>query len=402
MATTIDSRERIIRERMTHARQQQFETMVARQQQAKRNAEAQLNGSSDYVPLPAEMALASGYVRSSYDDLPITLPTDLGFTADKPESAVSFETACTTNDVYTTQSVISREQCSPAFLHHGLTIALSVGNIGVSRYLLSAGAPIIHRTARSILSAPADKQIALFDLLFQHGWTPNLPDEQGVVLLPTTVTNLPLLRWFLDHGADPNRGPSRLKQYVTNESNTNSCAALEAAAACGDVEAVRLLLDAGAEIQNGNPLHYAAGACQPSAQHLQMGSMQQNAYVLPPNMLQVASQEFDRSRIPVMALLVERGADVNQRGESRLVAHHAIMYAVMAGAVERVRWLLAHGADPEARGAWGSAAEYVATMGSEEMRIAIEEGIRARQRDDGLVHGTTLVIRTKAGSSQEF
>ncbi|KAJ5578362.1 uncharacterized protein N7459_007326 [Penicillium hispanicum] len=390
----MDTHEQAIQAHMLHARQKQFERMVARQQQAGRNAEAQKNGSGDYIPLPAEMAVASGFVRSSYDGLAITHPTDLSFIGEKPNHVVNFEAACKQNNSPAVQSIVSLETCTPAFLHHGLTIALGAGNIEVARYLLSAGAPIVGRTAGHVLSAPSDKQITLFELLTQHGWTPNTPGEQGVVLLPKTVTNPPLLRWFLAHGANPNLGPSGLKPEATGK----SCAALEAAAARGDVEAVGLLLDAGAEIQNGNPLHYAAGACQPGTQHVQMGSMQLDANVLPPNTLQVASKEFDVSRIPVMALLVERGADVNQRGESRLVAHHAIMYAVMAGAVERVRWLLAHGADPEARGAWGSAVEYVATMGSEAMRMVVEEGVQARQPNFGLMHNT-LVVRTKPGPS---
>ena len=60
------------------------------------------------------------------------------------------------------------------------------------------------------------------------------------------------------------------------------------------------------------------------------------------------SKEFDESRIPVMALLVEGGADVNQAKISRhMVARYVIVHAVMAGAVERVRWLLEQGLDPE-------------------------------------------------------
>ena len=132
------------------------------------------------------------------------------------------------------------------------------------------------------------------------------------------------------------------------------------------MEAVRLLLDAGAQIQHGIPLHFAAGACPP-------GANPHTGRVTP-------SKEFDTSRIPVMALLVERGADVNQAEESRhMVARYAIVHAVMAGAVERVRWLLERGADPEAKGAWGSAVMYATRMGSEEMRSVIDEWVRGKK-----------------------
>ena len=190
------------------------------------------------------------------------------------------------------------------------------------------------------------------------------------------MTNLPLLTWFLQRGADPNLGAQQSVGDVAGESSRRSCAALEAASARGEVDAVRLLLDAGAEIQNGTPLHFAAGACSPG--------------ISPRG---VTTKEFDASRIPIMALLVERGADVNQKGQSRVVVHHPIMYAVMAGAVERVRWLVDQGADPEAKGAWGSAAEYVATIGSDEMRSVIQRGVE-RKRRPSVLHGN-LAIRPK-------
>lgn len=127
-----------------------------------------------------------------------------------------------------------------------------------------------------------------------------------------------------------------------------------------------MLLDAGAKIRNGVPLHRAAGACPPGANPF-------SGPVTP-------SKEFDAGMIPVMALLVERGADVNQRDPSlQMVARYAVVEAVMAGAVERVRWLLGHGADPEAKGAWGSAVEYARMMGSEEMIRVVDEGVNARK-----------------------
>lgn len=82
--------------------------------------------------------------------------------------------------------------------------------------------------------------------------------------------------------------------------DTDSCATLESAASSGNVEAVRMLLDAGAKIQNGVPLHFAAGACPPDTNsHV--------ARVMP-------SKEFDISKISTMELLVECGADVNKKG----------------------------------------------------------------------------------------
>ncbi len=180
------------------------------------------------------------------------------------------------------------------------------------------------------------------------------------------VTNLPLLHWFLLHGADPNLGEQRDHRNRTGGSNTDACAALEAAAGQGNIAAVRLLLDAGAEIRHGIPLHFAAGAC-PLGMNSYTGRM-------------TPSKECDQSRIPVMALLVERGADVNQAEKSRhMVARYAIVHAVMAGAVERVRWLLEQGAVAELKGAYGSAVTYATQMGSEEMRPVIDEMVRARR-----------------------
>lgn len=368
---------------MALARQKQMQAIIARQQQAAGNAHAP-NPANNYPQLaPAEMNRLSGFVRSPYEGPPTEQTTDAGFPEETPEYVVAFENACQRGPISTIQSIISAEARSPAFLHHGLNVALGAGNTEVVRYLLSAGAPIVRRTPACIFTAPPDRQIPLFEIFTQHGWSPNTPGDYGAVLLPKTVTSLPLLRWFLVHGANPNLGAQQASNDPASGPNFHSCAALEAAAAHGSVEAVRMILDAGAEIRYGTPLHYAAGAVPP-------GTRPSGG---PQNIMRDAeNKEFDMSRIPVMDLLVERGADVNQLGESRLVAHHPIMYAALAGAVERVRWLLEQGADPEARGAWGSAAEYVATMGSDEMKRVMEAGLRARH---GL-SGEAFPIRPRA------
>ncbi|KAJ5836582.1 hypothetical protein N7447_002608 [Penicillium robsamsonii] len=332
--------------------------MAARQQPS--------TSSNSDTTLRQQMQPQSGTMGSKYDDLPILDLADIIFIGENPKPVGevpaffgSFESACQHGPLSIIQSIVSPENLTPAFLHHGLTRALRSGNIEVARYLLDTGAPIVRETPSNIFFVPLERQIALFELFTQHGWTPNTTGHYGSTLLPRTVKSLPLLRWFLDHGANPNLGVQQTSHDRRGGPDTSSCVALEAAAANGGVEAVRMILDAGAKIQNGVPLHYAAGACPP-------GTNPHAGCVVP-------SQEFDTSRIPVMALLVDRGADVNQKEESRhMVAQYAIVYAVMAGAVERVKWLLEHGADPYIRGNWGSAAEYAQISGNEKITKVIE------------------------------
>ena len=307
----------------------------------------------------------------------------------------ALESACQTGPISIVQSIVSSGTSprSPYFLYQGLVPALSAGHVEIAGYLLSHGAPIIRQTAQNVLSAPIDQQVPLFELLVRYGWDVNTLDHNDAVLLPRTVDNLPLLRWFLAHGADPNLG----REYHNNgntivATNNHSCRALEYAAghgnfytyyayamACvlvniamltstGNVEAVRLLLDAGAVIEYGNPLHSAARAHPP-------GTNPYDAPVKP-------SKEFDESRIPAMALLVQRGADVNEKWNSPYMdAHYAIQHAVIAGAVERVKWLLAHGADPELEGPYKNVVYNARSScwASEEMKTVIDEWMRARE-----------------------
>lgn len=97
------------------------------------------------------------------------------------------------------------------------------------------------------------------DISNQNGWTPDNP--VGTLLLPQTVANVPLLRWVLAHGADPNLAAGRVWRSMASQ-ETNSCAALEAAARGGHVEAVCDLLDRGAEMGHGVPPHHATGVCR--------------------------------------------------------------------------------------------------------------------------------------------
>ncbi|KAJ5637248.1 hypothetical protein N7490_007127 [Penicillium lividum] len=233
-------------------------------------------------------------------------PSDLGWIGERPTHITSFDS----------------RNLTQITLHDGLLSTLRAGHIEAARVLLQLGTPIIPTTPETVLSAPIDHQLPLFDLLAHHGWDINTPDQNGAVLLPQVVKNTQLLRWLLAYGAHPNLGSK----------GQNCCEALESAARTGTVEAVQILMDAGAQINNGATLHYAAGACSPGA-NPHMGT--------------------DR-----MELLVEYGEDVNQKLESRhMNPDYPLVYAVMAGAVERVKWLLKYGADVRLKGAFGSAVE---------------------------------------------
>lgn len=349
------ARQRLIQQ----AQQRQLQLMAARQQQQRQGmsqAGQQMGMTMGSTNAPAGLSMAT-----AHDDIPITSPSDFdlfnGRTTSNPDF-VSFQAACRDGPLSAVESIVTSEPRSPAFLHQGLVIALGSGYIDAARYLLGYGAPITRQTPPHVLSAPKDRQIALFELLTQHGWTPNTPGFYGATLLSRVVTDDSLVEWFLTHGADPNLSVQRDNRDRFGEPETDSCAALEISASRGSVESVRRLLAAGARMENGSPLYFAAGACPPNA----------NPHASPVR----PSKDFDEARIPIMALLIEKGADVNGKLQSRhMTAQYPIVNAVLAGAVERVRWLLNQGADPNLRGAYGSAVEYARKAGSDEMKLVL-------------------------------
>ncbi|KAF5247457.1 hypothetical protein FANTH_6365 [Fusarium anthophilum] len=285
-----------------------------------------------------------GY-RQMGDGIPNKCPGDVelrvGLEADIP-GFIDFRSACRNGDLSIIKSIDLSQSCSPFYLSKGLDEALRNGKVDVSRFLLQSGALITRATPAAVLRAPADKQIALFPVLMEHGWSVNTPES----LLPEIFrsNNEPLFDWFLEQGADPNvAGPGNDQEQT-----------LRLAATQGTVHVVQKLLNAGANMSNSG-LYWAAGAYPD-------GSVPSIRLVEP-------SADFDKSRIPIMDLLLENGGDVNRRLETgHMEELYPIINAVKAGAIERVKWLLSKGADPDLKGPLGSARDYAKRFSNDGMK----------------------------------
>ncbi|RBR24361.1 uncharacterized protein FIESC28_02851 [Fusarium coffeatum] len=289
----------------------------------------------------ASTEIRNNQMGTTYDDVPMQPGDEPASVLSSPDLSL-FLSACRNDDLRNLQGIVSSERCTPRFLVEGLSIALSKGNVEIAHLLLKAGTPISRALPPLVLTAPADKRISLFEALTQHGWTANTPGFYGEVLLPKVISTKDgsLIDWFLAQKADPNLGCQKLFQDRLGEPDKESCDSLETAARTGNVDLARKLLDAGAKVSNGAPLYCAAGVCPP-------GSNPYQAKVEP-------TSEFDISMIPVMELLVSSGAGVNDRIVSRhMVPPYPLEVAIMAGAIQRVKWLLKQGANSGLEGYYG-------------------------------------------------
>ncbi|KAJ5624452.1 hypothetical protein N7510_000761 [Penicillium lagena] len=188
-------------------------------------------------------------------------------------------------------------------LRFGLLRAASGGQQEVAKFLLSKGAQVDR--AASLAATKCDKQtLGLFQAYLDYGWDVNEGTLFGQSILCLVVEDEELVRWLLDHGADPNRGAHLLASDAKAESDHYSGEALNAAAAQSDVSVVDLLL------------------------------------------------ERDEDRIPMMARLLELGVDIDGLDDIRgpLKIGTPLHCAARFGHTKRVQYLLGHGADPYRKG----------------------------------------------------
>lgn len=303
---------------------------------------------------------------AKYSDIAVIEDDDiyfLGHPEDQPFSVTpkppyfdDFKAACRQDQADRVRQIIAQNSCTPAMLHYGLVLALTAGSVDAARELLQHSAPIARRAPESILSAPLDRQRPLLNVLAAQGWTPSHD------LFMRSIPNVELMQWFLSHGIDPNYGVKQGTPYKAGGPSNECADALEAAARAGSAEAIEILIAAGAKVAHGSPLHSAAGASPPAFVPYEKHALQPS--------------DFDAGRIPAMPALVVHGADVNAKEETpHMTPAYPLVYAVQAGAIQRARWLLEHGADANLKGPYGSAAWYAANVGSEEMKALFQSHI---------------------------
>jgi uncharacterized protein len=267
-----------------------------------------------------------------------------------------------------------------------LLYAARDGRVDAARELVAAGANLELADAngiRPLLMALLNDQVPIAELLLEHGADPNADDFWGRTPLfatieyrnldmnnrdqdsPTTngVDRAPLLQFaekLLAHGADPNARtrevpPSRRWLYSLGDVSwvdfTGETPFLRAALSA-DTEAMRMLLDHGADpnlpaFAGTTPLMAAAGVNWVVAQTYTVSK---------------------QAEIDAVNLCLQLGADVNATNSMGLTA---LLGAVNRGANDVIRVLVAHGArldvvDKEGRSAqrWAEGV-FLAAVGAE-------------------------------------
>ncbi|KAH4017307.1 hypothetical protein HBH61_156150 [Parastagonospora nodorum] len=207
-------------------------------------------------------------------------------------------------------------------LDAGLALAMPKNSLATIEHLLRLGAKLNNA---SFDAAFAREETAVFKLLIDSGWDINSsPSQLNGLYYALESENL--LRWLLEHGANPNVISPKLPGSCSHPGTP-----LMDAAELSDPTALRTLIAHGATL-HPEILFYAIGL-----RHNSNGTA-------------------------TMEALIEHGADINYVSPRRSTPLYA---AVRVCDEEKIRFLLARGADPHLKVADGhlSALEYARRLG---------------------------------------
>ncbi|KAL8901462.1 MAG: hypothetical protein Q9207_005199 [Kuettlingeria erythrocarpa] len=125
-----------------------------------------------------------------------------------PRELEQLEVASAAGDVATVTSIMDSWADKPAEEQHwkgafgkGLKPALEGGHVAVAACLLERGVKV---NSGNFSSAMEHKSYGFLELYLDHGYDINSSDGFRPTPLADTLDDETMLRWFLDHGADPN------------------------------------------------------------------------------------------------------------------------------------------------------------------------------------------------------
>ena len=232
--------------------------------------------------------------------------------------------------------------------------AVCGGHIEAAKLLIERGAEVRSHSGKLLTLAVVMNRLDLVKLLIEHG----ADVDRAGFLGPLDDANRPVADLLIANG-------KKIPDWMLPR-------ACRPDVSSNEVHRVTVLLDYGANLNDRGrygmtALHYAVrGGKLPLIQLLlnrgaQVDALDESA--LTP-LLHLSKTRSKADPIPVMALLVSSGANVNARDES---ASTLLMYFARQGHAEAVQWLLAHGADRDARNKSGKTA---AVVGRRHARIA--------------------------------
>ncbi|KAH7068647.1 ankyrin repeat-containing domain protein [Paraphoma chrysanthemicola] len=255
-------------------------------------------------------------------------------------SLVPFLDACEANAVEVALHLAPGRDAG--LLTFGLIRAVKAGHFELASQLLARGAQWDTFTVN--YAAESFKGVKW---LVESGYDVNTSLVGGSGLLSRVIgrNDETSIHYLLEKGAKPDLGPPLIAATLrTSERRPepNSYWTLNLAAACCSPEIFASLLSYGADLNKAIPLHYAAGHGHWAADHetLPIGS-----------------------RIPMLEYLTGLGLDINamddvieSSGYGMRPEGTPLSHAVKRHRIEEVKWLLAHGADPDKKSIYGISA----------------------------------------------
>lgn len=225
--------------------------------------------------------------------------------------------------------------------------AVCGGNIDAVRLLVERGAEVERHSGQLLTLAVAMNRLDLVTLLIDHGadvarldLLGRLDDAERPIADLLIARGKKVPDWMLPRACRPDVSRNELHRVnvllgygaSVDDRGRYGLTALHYAVRGGQLPLIRLLLERGARAD-------ALGADG-----------------LTP-LLHLAKTRSKADPIPVMELLAARGADVNARDETQGTL---LMHFARRGHADAVRWLLAHGADRNARNKSGKTAAEIA------------------------------------------